>query len=265
MKHPPAFSDFELAWTYHRNSSRWAHNAEETSGADDVPEPGAEAPSRPFQPLPAPPRVTTGLSDVLANRCSCREFAQDPISLETVSGILFHGYGVWGQDHWNTAEFLERPVPSGGGMYPLELYLVSRNTSGLSNGIYHYQPLLKGLERNRDLTLPAPLMRYLFMGQYPPMLAPALIVITSRMSRSLKKYGDRGYRYVLLEAGHVAQNINLACTGLGAQSLNIGGFFDDEVGALCHCPENEEVVLYAVAIGHGTSEDRHKLRFSEDT
>ncbi len=264
MDHDPRFSDFALAWGYHRNSSRWAHNAQETAGTDDVPEPGREDPTRPFTALPDPRPVTAGLDSLLERRCSCRDFADTPIGMSDLSSVLHHGYGVLGQDHWNAAEFLERPVPSGGGMYPLELSVMARNVSDLADGIYHYQPLLSGLEQMRELRVPDQLMRYLFMGQYPLAPAAAVIVISAWVGRSMKKYGDRGYRYILLEAGHVAQNINLACVGLGLQSLNIGGYFDDELARLCCCNEDDEIVVYAIAVGNGVGSSKHLLRFSED-
>ena len=253
----------ELAWTFHRNTSRWVHNAASSSEADDTPEPGLEYPERPFEPLPAPVTIDDSLSALLAARCSCRDFAETPMTKVALGTVLHHAYGVLGTDHWGPAEFLERPVPSGGGMYPLELHVITRNVAGLDAGVYHYAPLLSGLERARDVCVPETLMRYLFMGQYPPMKAAATIVITGVPDRSMKKYGDRGYRYLLLEAGHVAQNINLTCGGLGLQSLNVGGFFDDELASLCRCPDGIEYPLYAIAVGAGASPSRHRLRFSD--
>jgi len=76
----------------------------------------------------------------------------------------------------------------------------------------------------------------------------------------MKKYGDRGYRYILLEAGHVMQNLNLACTSLGLGSCNIGGFFDDELAGLLGLPVAQEAVLYAVAIGMPAATGRQQQR-----
>lgn len=255
--------DNALAWRFHRNTARWAHNAATSDGRDDIPEPGLEHPDRPFSPLPEPAPIGITLAEALAGRCSCRDFADHPVETGALGELLHHGYGVLGRDHWRAAEFLERPVPSGGGMYPLELHVIARNISGLADGIYHYVPLLHGLERAREVRVPDTLLRYLFMGQYPVMIAPLIVVISSVPGRSMKKYADRGYRYILMEAGHVAQNLNLAAIGLGLQSLNLGGFFDDELGRLCGMDEGEEFPLYAVAVGHGASRSKHQLRFSE--
>ncbi|MEM6465753.1 MAG: SagB/ThcOx family dehydrogenase [Pseudomonadota bacterium] len=256
-------AEHTLSWEFHRNTCRWAHNAQESSGADDVPEPGEEYPHLPFTQLPAPTALTTSFDDLIAQRCSCRDFSDASISLAGLGTLLHSGYGVLGTDHWGTAEFLERPVPSGGGMYPLELYALTRRVDGLENGVYHYAPLSHGLEQVRAVTLPDPFIRYLFMGQYPVLTAAAILVISAVPRRSMKKYGDRGYRYMMFEAGHVAQNINLSACALGLSSLNLGGFFDDELNQLCGGTRDETLPLYAIAIGEGVSSSKHRLRFSE--
>lgn len=261
---PPDLTHFGLSYTYHRNTSRWAHNAMESSGMDDVPEPGSEHPDRPFTKLPAPANLDIGFDQLIKKRCSCRDFSGDPIVLQDLATTLHYGYGVQGTDHWGSTEFLERPVPSGGGMYPLELHVISRGVTDLQDGIYHYVPILHGLEQTREVTIPDTLIRYLFMGQYPVLTAAAIILIAGVPARSMKKYGDRGYRYMLFEAGHVAQNVNLVAPGLGLETLNLGGYFDDEVGRMCSFTRNAEIPLYAIAVGKGVANSKHRLRFSED-
>lgn len=259
-----SFRDSALSWTFHRNTSRWAHNAMESQDTDDIPEPGSEHPLRDYIDLPEPTKIGETLENLVQRRCSCRDFSDDMISLGELSTVLSYGYGVLGEDRWGGAEFLERPVPSGGGMYPLELSVLSRNVNGLADGVYHYVPLLNALECVRDVRIPDPLLRYLFMGQYPVLKASAIILISAVPGRSMKKYSDRGYRYILLEAGHVAQNINLTCPGVGIDSLNLGGFFDDEIANLFGFDRDTEVPVYAVCLGKGADSSKHALRFSED-
>ena len=69
----------------------------------------------------------------------------------------------------------------------------------------------------------------MFLGQPYLSDAAAVVVLTAVVERSLWKYEDRGYRYLLLEAGHVAQNVNLCAHGTRARILNLGGFFDEDV------------------------------------
>ena len=257
------FGNHPLSWSFHRNTCRWAHNAQESSDADDVPEPGREVATRDLIRLPEPEPLKTGFDALIGRRCSCRDFSGEAVSLSQLATALHYGYGVIGTDHWGPTEFLERPVPSGGGMYPLELYVMTRAVDTLEKGIYHYVPLHHGLEVVRRVTLPEPLLRYLFMGQYPVLKAAAIVMISAAPDRSMKKYGDRGYRYILFEAGHVAQNLNLAASALGLETLNLGGFFDDELNRMCGATLHEELPLYAVAIGKGVSASKHRLRFSE--
>jgi SagB-type dehydrogenase family enzyme len=157
-------------------------------------------------------------------------------------------------------ELCERPVPSGGGLYPLELYLVVRAVDGLVPGVYHYVAAAHALERLRDVALPERFVTYLFMNQAYFAEAALVAVLTAMPERSLWRYGERGYRYLLLEAGHVGQNLNLAAAALGLGTCNAGGFFDDELAGLLRADVEREVPLYAVAVGHPAPGTRADLR-----
>lgn len=248
-----------LTWTFHRNTSRWAHNAL-AAGDDVLPHPPAEYPEDPFLRLPPPRLPAADFADLLRRRFSCRRFADRPLGLQAVSTLLHTGYGVLGTAQLGAMEFLERPVPSGGGLYPLELHLLARAVEGLTAGIHHYAVIGHGLELRREVALPRALRDYLFMGQSQLTEAPAILLISAVAERCLRKYGDRGYRYILLEAGHVAQNLNLAAAALGLGSCNIGGFFDLELGALLRIDPEQEIALYGIAVGHPQEGDRERLR-----
>jgi SagB-type dehydrogenase family enzyme len=149
-------------------------------------------------------------------------------------------------------------VPSGGGLYPLELYAIVLNVSGLTGGIYHYNALNHLLERIRDGSTPKNLLSELFIGQPYVAQSGFVLVLTGVFDRLLWKYEDRGYRYLLFEAGHAAQNTNLAAAALGLGSVNLGGFFDVDLLTLLQLDGEEEAPLYAVAIGQpevGSPED----------
>ena len=100
----------------------------------------------------------------------------------------------------------------------------------------------------------------MFLGQPYLVNAAAIVLITAVVQRSLWKYEDRGYRYILLEAGHAAQNLNLCAEGLGLASLNLGGFFDEDVMALLKLDQDREIVLYGVALGKAAIDDRCERR-----
>jgi SagB-type dehydrogenase family enzyme len=78
-----------------------------------------------------------------------------------------------------------------------------------------------------------------------------MLFITAQFERSLFKYRDRGYRFILLEAGHVAQNMNLAATALGLGSVDIGGYFDRQADELLGLDGLTHSTIYMVGIGPG--------------
>ncbi|MDQ7992261.1 MAG: SagB family peptide dehydrogenase, partial [Propionicimonas sp.] len=158
-------------------------------------------------------------------------------------------YGVGGRSAAGGFTMDDRPVPSGGGLYPLELSLLVRRVDGLVAGVHHYVPAVHGLELVREVALPEAFVTYLFMGQHWVARAAAVFVVSFVPGRSLVKYGDRGYRYALLEAGHLVQNLNLAAAALGLGAVNLGGFYDDELAGLLRIDPETEICLYASACG----------------
>ncbi len=236
------------AWTFHRLSSRWAHNTL-TPHADETPEPGKALDLAPFTALPPPRPPALGLGVALSARRSWREFAPSPIPLAALGDLFHWAYGVLGAETYGRIELPRRPAPSGGGMYPLELYAVARRVAGLEPGIYHYQPIGHGLELVRDAVPPRAFSDYLFMGQPYVTDAAVTLVIAAAFGRSLKKYLDRGYRYVLIEAGHVGQNLALTAESLELGTCAIGGFLDVELAQLLKLDVARELPVYALACG----------------
>jgi SagB-type dehydrogenase family enzyme len=247
------------AWMFHRATCRWVHNTGEPPGVH-LQLASKEDLDVDLVRLPTPGQLDMPLGRSIAERVSTRSFAVDPLRLEHMSTVLQAGYGVVGRTLFGQVEFLERSVPSGGGLYPLEAYVIVRNVDGLEPGIHHYVPIHHGLELVRPGRLPEAFNTYLFLGQPYATSAAAVVVLTAVTRRSLGKYGDRGYRYLLLEAGHTAQNMNLAAVALGLGCCNLGGFFDEELAALIRADTEEEIPLYAVALGVSSTSDRDGRR-----
>lgn len=263
-KDTPNFGySWPVAWTFHRNTCRWPYNANSQKASEGLQQATKEYPSAITVSLLPPELPEISLRDALSARFSCRRFANVDLPLRALSTILFAGYGVTGRSIMGPMEFEERLAPSAGGLYPLEIYLLARRTGTVTPGVYHYQSQLHILEQLRDVLVPQSLSDYLFMGQEYVTAASAVIVITGVPARSFCKYGDRGYRYMLLEAGHVAQNMNLMGCGLGFGVCNIGGFFDHELGDLLKVNHQEEIPLYAIAIGTPQPGDRQYLRAAD--
>ena len=251
-----------LAWTFHRNTSRWPYNMRampDTQG-QVLPSPYKEYFNVPVFPLPDSQFPPTTLQQAIAERRSCRRFSSVPLKTLELATLLKAAYGIEGRIFFGDQEFLERPVPSGGGLYPLELYLLVQRAEDFEPGIYHYAVLSHALEQLRALQLPRQFIADLFLGQPYLADAAAIAVLATVLDRSLWKYGDRGYRYILLEAGHVAQNLNLVAAALGLGSFNLGGFFDNDLANLLGLDIEEEVPLYGVALGTPATADRTDLR-----
>ena len=142
------------AWSFHRNTCRWPHNML------SPPEDPAPVPS--FKEylgtepicLPEALALSSTLQDCISGRVSCRHFSDQPMNLSQLSTVAKAAYGIKGRSYYDHYELLERPVPSGGGLYPLELYFVVRNVEKIDPGVYHYAPLVHGLETIRRLEVP---------------------------------------------------------------------------------------------------------------
>jgi SagB-type dehydrogenase family enzyme len=255
-----AFRDgHPVAWSFQRNTSRWAWNSF-ASAEVTVPTAGKEDPLAGFTPLPPPAEKLGELRDLLAGRYSCRRFDGASLSLDEVSTLLWATYGVTGRSRLGALDWLDRPLPSGGGLYPLEVYALAGRVRDLEAGVYHYVPAVHGLELVRGGRMPPGFLTYLFMGQPYPARAPLTVVITSVVERSLAKYGDRGLRYVLLEAGHAMQSFALAAGALGLGTCQLGGFLDDELAATLRCEPDAEAPLYCASAGRPAGADRAARR-----
>jgi SagB-type dehydrogenase family enzyme len=254
---------YPVAWSFHRNTCRWPHNM--------LSPPQDRSPVASFKEylgtepicLPEPFVLSATLQDCIRARVSCRDFSDQPINLSQLSTVASAAYGIKGRSYYDGYELLERPVPSGGGLYPLELYFVLRNVEKIDPGVYHYAPLVHGLETIRRLEVSRQCLGEIFLWQPYVGDASMIVFYSAVLERSLWKYTDRGYRYVLFEAGHVAQNVNLVAESLGLGSLNLGGFFDDQIAALLNIDTDDEVPLYGTALGVPADRDRSVIRRPE--
>ncbi len=207
-------------------SSRPSASAPPTSG---VSEPAS-------RPLPSP-RLTgpVALEEALEQRRSVREFLSDPLSDAELGQLLWAAQGV-------TDPTGRRTAPSAGALYPLEIYAVT------PRGVLQYDPASHSVtvwlagDHRRDLMNAA--LRQEAIGE-----APVTLVIAAVYERTAVKYGERGARYVQLEAGHAAQNVLLEAVALGLGAVPIGAFSDERVEALLELPADERV-LYLIPVGH---------------
>lgn len=228
-----------------RLTRKWMHDLHESLPFEGYP--AVELPGR-------LPRLKDALTDVMRRRTSVRDFVPGPIMLRELAAILHYGYGVSRHRKRSHNSRSLRLVPSGGAVYPLEIFFYSTQIRGLRSGVYHYNPpqnnirLLRQGDATEDLAFR---LVETESGHGPAIARSASVVlfITAIFERSTFKYGDRGYRLICLEAGHVAQNINLIVTALNLGSVNITGFFDREMDDFLRLDGLSHSTMYMIAIG----------------
>jgi SagB-type dehydrogenase family enzyme len=189
-----------------------------------------------------PPRHDgpVSLEKALKLRRSVRRFSTASLPLKDIAQVLWAAQGITGSGGRRTS-------PSAGALYPLEIYLVSGQVSEIEAGIYRYRPhnhklALVTIGDTRKKLAQASLRQNAIAN------APATIAIFAVFERTSVKYGDRGDRYVHLEAGHTAQNICLQAVALNLGSVVIGAFHDREVKQVIGSKESEQP-LYLIPIG----------------
>jgi SagB-type dehydrogenase family enzyme len=183
--------------------------------------------------------------DVIKRRRSVRSFSTKPLSMQELSFVLWASTGIQRREHGN--DF--RTAPSAGALYPIETYLVSNNVEGLEQALYHYNIEAHALEEVKVGNFTGTIAHGA-LEQEMAANAPLVLIWTAVFERSKWKYGQRGYRYVYLDAGHVAQNLALAATSIGLGSCHIGAFFDDEVNQILGVDGVAESVVYLSVVGH---------------
>jgi SagB-type dehydrogenase family enzyme len=139
-----------------------------------------------------------------------------------------------------------RTVPSGGALYPLELYPVVLAVAEVEPGVYHYDPFD---HRLADLARDPHAIEGALVDREMLSHASVAVAITAVFWRSRFKYGQRAYRFALLEAGHVAQNFLLAAAALGLEALPVGGFYDRRLEDVIGVDGVDESALYLLLVG----------------
>jgi len=188
---------------------------------------------------------TMSVDEAIRRRRSTREFSRKPLSLEQLAYLLWASVGI--QRKEGGYEF--RTAPSAGALYPIETYLITNNVEGLEKAVYHYSiesHMLEELELGEFSTA----MARAALGQEMFLCAAAIFVWTAIFNRSKWKYRQRAYRYVYLDAGHIAQNLALATTSIGLGSCQVGAFYDDEVNRIVGIDGEEESAVYLSVVGY---------------
>ncbi len=229
---PDAAAEDELWRTYHENSKterfhRPPSNRVVRSRMDQL-STSLDYRGYPTTALPDPAPLAMPLGEAIRARQTCRDMEACPLNLGDLSTLLFCAYG---ETRDNAETDLPRPfrvIPSGGALYPLEIYVHTARTEGLDAGLYHYHPGRHRLAQVRRGDLTHKLSAAMVQSDMP-LNSAMQIFVTGFFERSSFKYAERSYRFVLIEAGHLMQNLCLAATALGYGATCVGGYFDREI------------------------------------
>jgi SagB-type dehydrogenase family enzyme len=195
--------------------------------------------------LPAfEPSKAMSLDKTLRQRKSIRNYQDRPVSMGQLAYLLWASTGI--QRVENSYEF--RTAPSAGALYPIETYIVANNVKSLEPGVYHYAIKLHQLE----LLLQRDLRRQIAaaaLGQGMCATASAVFIWTAVFERCKWKYGQRAYRYIYLDAGHIAENLALAAVSLNLGTCEIGALYDDHVNAIIGIDGTEESTICMATAG----------------
>jgi SagB-type dehydrogenase family enzyme len=199
--------------------------------------------------LPPPGRLDKALDHVVATRRTVSRYSGQAISLVQLSTLLYCAAGVTGAaPGYGYRALPRRAFPSAGGLSSPELYVISTSVLGLEPGVYHYDPRNHALDvlsvgdRRPALISGAP-------GQPFIGTAAVTLVMAGCYSRLRWKYGPRAYRYMCMDVGCQAQNLQLAAAALGLGACLVAGFMEELFEQMIGVDGTDEMALLLATIG----------------
>jgi len=238
-----------------RTKYRYLGRSDQEKG---LPQPLLELPADPAQPvidLVPPEKISVPPLDLRAaieRRQSVRSYEREHLSLEELSFLLWCTQGVK-RVHGTQATF--RTVPSAGARHAFETYVLANDVKGLGPGLYRYLALSHRLCRVKaDPALHTAVSRACFDQSFV-MRCNAVFLWTAVPYRMTWRYGERGYRDLHLDAGHVCQNLYLAAEAVGCGACAIAAFDDDAMAGLLGIDGTTHVLIYLATVGK-CGEDR---------
>ncbi len=245
------YVDPDIARVYHEHSKLVRGSSGRRHDDPDL----ADAPP-PFRIHPGDERyalpgrdfeLDASLGQLLRDRKSTRLFEPTAIESQVAGRLLHASFGVRAYHETGGEAVAERPFPSAGGQYPLEVYVATRSVTDIPDGLYHYSVREHELVAlHRDLTHSQ--LADVAIHRETVEAANIVVIITAVFDRTMWRYEQRGYRHILLEAGHLGQNFCLCAAALGLGVVPIGGFYDHELNGLLGL-EPDETALYMICCG----------------
>ncbi len=244
----------DFYWVFHKrsmNPSLYFRNLSEDEIADIFRQRNYKSyKSRDRISLSSYQEINSALLEFMKSRQSIRKYSLKDIPFTKLSGLLRAAYGVIRKENLGFGTILHRTVPSGGALYPLEVYVITSVDIGyLEKGLYYFH------KEKEDIIL---LKKGNFRGKLKKLLlehnetietASLFLIVTACFSRGCEKYSNRGYRHIFLEAGHLAQNVCLYCIEQNLGSVEISGFLDEKLCSFLEINARDESPITILAVG----------------
>ena len=197
------------------------------------------------------PKVCSDLGDIPLNRAmdcrkSLRGYSSEPLTMDEVSYLLWYTQGV---KKTIPGKCTFRTVPSAGARHPFDTYILVNNATGMDAGLWHYMALEHRLAKKKGTPAIAGEMEKATLGQGLVVSSAATFIWVAVPYRTTWRYGERGYRYIYLDVGHVCQNLYLCAEAIGGGACAIGAFDDDQVNRILGLDGEEEYAIYLATVG----------------
>ena len=198
-------------------------------------------------------QTRTSIERLICDRRSLRDTVKHEVPLDALSFVLENSMGITYEGHMVDIRGAKRKTqfraaPSGGGLFPMECYLFPLTVKDVPFGLYHYSTETHSLERLRRSISDEELARA-FLHDSNVLNAAAIFMYAARFQRTSLKYGERCYRFILLETGCIIQNMILSAEALGLRGVPLGGYVDGMLNEIIGCGVPEDAVVMCGAFG----------------
>lgn len=204
--------------------------------------------TKPLISLPSPEKLNMGkvsLIDSVNARRSLRKYADAPLTIDELSYLLWCTQGV----KKATPQVTYRTVPSAGARHAFETFLLINRVEGVQPGLYRYLALEhKLIEICNDSDIAQKVVAGC-LGQGFVGLSAVTLLWVADVARMAWRYGERGYRYLHLDAGHVCQNLYLAAESISCGACAIAAFEDDSINETLGVDGKNAFVIYVASVG----------------
>ena len=187
---------------------------------------------------------TVSVEQAIKQRRTVRAFMSQALDLNQLSQLLWAAHGITENSGF------KRAAPSAGALYPMDVYVVvgQKSVAQIEAGVYHYEPKEHFLSLIAKSDLRDAVAR-VSLSQMWMAKAPLSLIITAEYKQVTVKYGERGVRYAMIEAGHMGQNLFLQAEALGLKAGIVGAFHDERLKRILDLP-GKETPLAVMPVGH---------------